>query len=633
MNKKKKIICLTIFFILFLNLFLTIRISGCKDIVAVGNSTAGNYNLLLKIRDPSRPGIQVLCIVPKNYNYIYQHPWTGRELEFITERKYIGIATKGDTIPNIVKAGMAMNDMGISFGDADTNSRWVNPSSNAWDDFDWIRYACEKAKTEDEAVNLLTNDLVDQMHATGVSENLFVVGPKKSFLIEADAYRYNVEEIQDTLVMSNYPKNLWKTQIIGKLPIASSFGIEKEKFVREGMSLRLNSLFGVRITNIEKDKIYIRMIPFFEYGNGIKLIGDSTKIIIGERKTVGDYSVKLLEITENKAKISVKYHFKAWEDKLNELIQLRYGSIDVKDMINWSRLHKEDLDGLRPMCEHIFPYESAMIFKIPEDNYQILSTGWFAANHPCSSIYVPIHICDLDIYEPYKTGFAAETSMKLLEKFEHEELIDFFSNVEEVFLKETKKFEKIALKNISESSKIKNFFTIIDMGMQKQAMLTQQILLEACKEPMAKRQKTIGIIKNIWKGNYSQSLNLMEIVIYNQDISKDIKEKIIEIYENICFSQIELVKVLDKNTSKIEELFDSGKRLLETNNFSGFKKLNTAFSQSELIMKENKYENSTDNIQQDDEIIRESILINKILVFLVVLFITTIISFLFIKRN
>ncbi|MCJ2534411.1 MAG: hypothetical protein LN364_04180, partial [Candidatus Thermoplasmatota archaeon] len=217
-------------------------------------------NLLMKVRDPSRPGPQVLCIVPEGYKYSYHHPWTGKTLQFTVQHKFIGVATNDDIIPNIVKAGMSLNDVGIAFGDADTNSNWKNPTKNAWDDFDWIRYACEKADDEDEAVKLLTEDLVDAMHASGVSENLFVVGPKKAFLVEADAFHYVIKEVDDLLVMSNYPKELWKTQRHKKLPIASSFDIEKEQYVRQGRVIRLNSLYGVKIVEIGEDYVVARQI-------------------------------------------------------------------------------------------------------------------------------------------------------------------------------------------------------------------------------------------------------------------------------------------------------------------------------------------------------------------------------------
>jgi hypothetical protein len=136
-NYKKNVVI--IIMISFLIIIINIStVLGCKDILACGNSTAGDYNLLLKVRDPSRSGLQVLCIVPQNYEYEFYHPWTGEKLLFKVENKYIGVASKDDVIPNIVKAGMTLNDKGLAFGDADTNSNWVNPSRYAWDDFDYI---------------------------------------------------------------------------------------------------------------------------------------------------------------------------------------------------------------------------------------------------------------------------------------------------------------------------------------------------------------------------------------------------------------------------------------------------------------------------------------------------------------
>ena len=244
--KSVRIIFVIFIFLLVSIIVLSVNGTACKDIVACGDATEGNYNLLLKVRDPSRSGLQVLCIVPEGYEYLYNHPWTGKNLEFRTKHKFIGVASKGDTIPNIVKAGMVLSDVGVSYGDADTGSKWVNPTKHAWDDFDWIRYACEKADDEDEAVTLMTKDAVNKMHATGVSENLFIVGPNKGVVIEADAFRYNIKEIDNgVVVMSNYPKELWKTQVFKKLPIAWSFDIEKEKYVGRGRTLRLNSLFPI----------------------------------------------------------------------------------------------------------------------------------------------------------------------------------------------------------------------------------------------------------------------------------------------------------------------------------------------------------------------------------------------------
>ncbi|MGF3555297.1 MAG: hypothetical protein ACQXXF_08580, partial [Thermoplasmatota archaeon] len=185
---KNRFISIILILLLFLNIIFSFNVHACKDIIACGDATHGDYNLLLKVRDPSREGLQVLCIVPQGYRYTYRYPWNGKPFDFIVSQKFIGVSTVKDVIPNIVKAGMSINAAGVAFGDADTNSNWRNPTKNAWDDFDWIRYACQKANNEEEAVKLLTEDVVKKLHAPGVSENLFVVGPKKGFVIEADAF-------------------------------------------------------------------------------------------------------------------------------------------------------------------------------------------------------------------------------------------------------------------------------------------------------------------------------------------------------------------------------------------------------------------------------------------------------------
>ena len=222
--KKCRIVVVALVIVFCLSCFISIPVLGCKDIIACGNSTAGDYNLLLKVRDPSRPGLQVLTIVPENYEYDFYHPWTGKNFVFRVENKYIGVASLNDVSPNIVKSGMVLTDKGLAYGDADSNSHWINPTRFAWDDFDWIRYSCEKADNIDEAVVLLTEDVVDKYHATGVSENLFVIGPDSGYIIEADAFRYDIKELtNDVGVMSNYPKELWRPQIQRTLPISKFY--------------------------------------------------------------------------------------------------------------------------------------------------------------------------------------------------------------------------------------------------------------------------------------------------------------------------------------------------------------------------------------------------------------------------
>jgi len=548
--RNNRIVLVLLLLVFIISIIFPLKVTACKDIVACGDATDGEYNLFLKLRDPSRPDFQVLCIVPEGYEYTYHCPWTGLPLKSKTIHKSIGVASVNDVIPNIVKAGMAFTSAGIAYGDADTNSKWVNPTKHAWDDFDWLRYSYEKANTEDEAVDLLTIDAVKKMHATGVSENLFVVGPKKGYVIEADAFHYKIKEIKNGVsVMTNYPNELWRTQILNKLPYASSFDLIKEEYVKKGRSLRLNSFYGIRVVDIGSDFIIARQVPFLKItSNGI-IKGPLVEIKIGERKNVGMYSVELKDIDGNKAKVILCNKYKAWEDRMNNYIQNEYGSITIEDMINWSRFHEDDLDGLRPMCQDDSIYEAAMIYKIPQNYYDILSCGWFSANHACSSIYVPVHICDIDIFDPYENGDAAALSLELLERYGHDNLSSFFSKAEDVFLFENDFREQISKTFITNTSEVSNFLTDVDMAMQYQAWLTQKIWLETSNiSDLEIKQEVIDIIDDIWCENFSVSLICMEKAIsLLENISGYVPQIdiIIDKIEQIIFSinEISMIKL------------------------------------------------------------------------------------------
>ncbi len=347
----------------------------------------------------------------------------------------------------------------------------------------------------------------------------------------------------------------------------------------------VRKFIGVKIAEIGKDYVVARQTPFLKINKIPRIIGNKVTIKLGERETVGDYSVKLLDIDAKKAKISVCYVFKAWEEKMFEYMQPKYGSIKVKDMMNWSRLTGEDLDGLRPMCEEIYPYESVMIYKIPEKNYEVLSSGWFSANHACSSIYVPFHICNTDIYEPYKTGEAAELSLELLESQWNKNLISYLNKVEGVFLHETEEMEEIAEDLLQKNLDVSDFLTIVDMGIQKQAMLTQQIWSEAFEQEL----EDTNLIKNMWQNNYSISLEMMENVVYalnNISGSSAVVNQIIEIVLSICESRMNAVISIGKNASIAKEEFEMGKRNLQQDRYEpGFNHLQTSFTYSNTILK------------------------------------------------
>ena len=599
-----KTLIITFFFLS--NFLFCYNVTACKDIIACGDATEGNFNLLMKVRDPSRPGPQVLCIVPEGYEYSYHTPWTGKQVSYRNEYKYIGIASDGDIIPNIVKAGMSLSETGIAYGDADTFSRWINPTKNAWDDFDWIRYACEKADSVDMAINLLTKDAVKKMHATGVSENLFVVGPNKGAVIEADAFRYKVREITDGVeVMHNYPKELWKSQIIERLPIAWSFDTVVEKYVRNKQVIRLKSIRGIRVVEIGEDFVTVKPVGFL-YAAKTKNLGVVTKIGIGERKSVAEYSVELKDISTNKAKLRVCYINKAWEEKMLEYIEPRYGQITVRDMMKWSRLHSKDLDGLRSMCDlYVTDYEAVAIYKIPKENYNKLSIGWFSPNHACSSIYVPFHICNTDIYEPYRTKEAAELCFNLLNEYDHGILNSSFEKTEEVFLNEMNFSEQIAMEFFNYYD-ISDFLTIIDMGMQKQAFITEQIWMDLSKITDERKQQSVKkIIDGIWNKNYTLSLKNMRYAIDSLEEMKgvaEIKNKICKIALDISKTRLDAAESVGKQNKKLNEEYDKAVYRFENGEFdSGFESLQNVYSNSNRLINGQKINNPIKKKTHDEE--------------------------------
>ncbi len=625
-------VVILIFALLFISeTFLTYNVEACKDIIACGDATEGDFNLLLKVRDPSRPGLQVLCIVPEGYEYTYHYPWTGKSLESKVLKKFIGVVSQDDVIPNIVKAGMSLSKAGISYGDADSGSRWVNPTKNAWDDFDWIRYACEKAENEDEAVSLLTENVVKKMHAPGVSENLFVVGPNRGVVIEADAVHYNIDEFTDGIrVMSNYPKELWKTQRLKKWPIARTFDTVVEKTVKKGQAIRLKSIQGIRITDVSEDSVSVKLIPFI---NALKTkkFGEIFEIKLGERKTIGPFSVRLMYIEGNKAKISMCYIYKDWEEILLNIIQPYYGTLNIEKMINFSRLHSEDLEYLRPMCEDYFQYEAVAIYKIPKVDYETMSMGWFSPNHACSSIYVPFHICNTDIYNPYETGEAAELSLNLLNVYEHDTLSKTFCKTEEVFLNEIAIACEITAKKNYFPEIVSNFLTVIDMGIQKQAYLTEEIWMEISKISDNKtKQLTIDIVDEIWIDDYLSSMNMMEESIGKlKDLpsTDSIVVKLSDIVLDISKSRINAAKAIGINTQSAEKRYETGYTLIKKDNFKkGFNQIKKAFVEVDNLIKGQKF---TGIIDEQNERVGK---IDTLIYFLYILLIFSVFFIIFRKK-
>ncbi len=495
----------------FFSLFLLMPLGqSCKDLVAVGDATAGDYSLLLKVRDPSRPGPQVLVKIPQGYQYTYYTPWLGLPLTFTVNHAFIGVTSANDTPPDIIKAGMALTDAGIAYGDADTGSGWTNPSPAAWDDFDCLRYAYQAANTTTDALTLLTQTTT-RLHATSVSENLFVVGPTNATLIETDAIRTHTTPITSLCAMTNAPKALWQTQWLKTRTLATAYNDTLETWAHRGQILHLGSWCGIQVTRIGTDSIRVRPVPapYFLLRYNIRT---TTTVSLHENATVGGYRIGLQNLNTTHARIHLSIAYADWETEVTSRMQERYGSITTEDLMNWSRLHTQDLDGLRPLCEDTYPYEAAMVFQLPTYNASTLSSGWFAANHACASIYVPVHVSDTDIDPFYTTPFAANLSRSLLTAYGHGTLSTIFHHTEQIFLQENHRLEAISTHLTCTNATL--LLTAADTGAQHQAIQTEYLwsiltfYTQDPNYPLLRQQ-----LEHLWNSTYLESLTSMNTTV------------------------------------------------------------------------------------------------------------------------
>ena len=401
--------------------------------------------------------------------------------------------------------------------------------------------------------------------------------------------------------MSNYPKELWKSQILKKLPVSISFDTVNEKTVRKNGVVRLGSLYGVKVVSIGGDYITAKPVSF---GHSILSgsIGVLTDIQIGERETVGKFSVTLLHIDGNKATVRVTNVFKAWEEEMLKYIEPKIGDITVFDMMDWSRLHEGDLDNLRPMCEDTYEYEAVTIYKIPSKDYGTMSLGWFSPNHACSSIYVPFHNSNTDIFDPYETGEAAQLSLDLLNAYGHDVLTESFMEVETVFQNEMNSIEDKS--NELSKQDLSDFLTYFDMGMQEQAYITQTLWLEANN-----KSEITSILDNIWNNSYLFSLFKIRNSMNQLDKisnSKVFKEKIAEIAISISDSYMNGAKLFNEDVEHIEDLSESGKKLIRQGEYEeGIDSLIQSFSAASGIIFGNEAIVGLDDnpIEEDDSVI------------------------------
>jgi len=525
----------------FLVLMLAPGALACKNIIALNEVTAGDYNLLLKVRDPSRQGLQVLWQIDAGYQYDYHTPWTGQLLRFTVKHAFFGVATQGDIPPNVFKPGMALSNAGIAYGDADLPSYWINPSPYAWDDFDWIRYACQNASTEKEAVDLLIDAV--GMHATGVPENLVVVGPREGYVIEATAYHFDITNVDSVAIRSNYPKDLWNQIILKNLFVASSFDRVFEGELRRGRAIRLGAPMGIRLVSVDDESVVIRQIPF----------GATVTIKKGQGEMAGFYWVDVLDCDSSTARLRVSYRYYAWENEMRRRIQA-VGAITPADMMAWSRLHSWELSGMRGMCEA--DKKASMVFQIPLQSYHLLSMGWFAPDQ-CAAIYVPVHIADISILPAYRNGEAAELALSLLNKFGHGNLTNACVPVESVFLHENSMVEALTITLIEED--IRAVLTVSDSEMQQQAMLMQNIYLSATSTD---RQ----LAASVWNTSYSVTLENIEHALIDTH-APEVQQILSSLAASIAKGRADIAFIVAHDESA-QEMYREGERCLASGNYN-----------------------------------------------------------------
>lgn len=473
-NKKANVLFLQIAVIIAVLVLVMPSVSSCKDILVVGDATDGQANYLLKVRDPSRPGFQVLTMIPKNYSYSFYHPWTGKLWPMSFSFDAIGVASENDTIPNIVKAGMMLTSAGLGFGDSDTNSGWINPRPWGWDDFDWIRFAAQSAGSLESAALLLGDEAVGRLHAPSVSENMFVVGSDAGFVLEGDMLRYETTSIEDGFLLAhNYPKALWKTQWLRLRPIAKSWNVSIQRTVEQNDRLTLGSLYGLRIVDIVEGGVFVESVPH-SYMEAWR-IEQPVFVPSGQWGSIGMFALYCDSVDGSGANVVLSTEPFAWEQKISTYLDAWYGEIGLAELMWLTRLNESSLGGLRGLCEPDYPFEASSIFAIPTRYPELLSAGWFAPSHACGSIFVPFHMCDTRIVDEFESGYAARLAQNVSRKLGWS-AVETITDVEQSFIEQERFACTIAEVMLDWGLSVDEFMSCVDCSLQYEALFVLELL-------------------------------------------------------------------------------------------------------------------------------------------------------------
>ncbi len=226
-------------------------------------------------------------------------------------------------------------------------------------------------------------------------------------------------------------------------------------------------------------------------------------------------------------------------------------------------------------------YEGTAIYKIPNEYYATLSGGWFSPNHATASIFVPFHICNNEIFEPYTTGEAAILCSKLSNHYGNR-LVSAIEKTETVFLTETYLTEQWATNHMLSSSNVAKVVTLSDVFIQKQAYFMQRLFEKIMRYSETEQKQYLNLVSSMWQENYAQTLpNIKESLIILSEISdsSDLQQYIESIALSIVKGQIEKNIASGVDSSEMMAEYEQGKQFIQNGQYEkGFPMLETAYS-------------------------------------------------------
>ncbi|MCK4614516.1 MAG: hypothetical protein KAU14_06920, partial [Thermoplasmata archaeon] len=450
------------------------------------------------------------------------------------------------------------------------------------------------------------DEAVHELHATEKGEALYVVGPEHAYVIEANANDAAVEEIDDIYVRTNYAVQLWESAAPERYLYAPHFETRFDGWAAQGevVKLGVDCAYGILIEDVGSDRVRIRAVHEDH---------ESIDLNVGEVKTLSGFRVGLKEIDHHlipQAHITLCYHYLEWKERMEDIVMGEHGNITERHLMNWSRLQRDDLGGLRPMCEaSSHNHEAVAIYKIPDAYPGTMSSFWFTS-YSRSSIYVPVHLCVRDIHEPYRTGEACRLSKSVFELRGNDGDTIPFEMAESVFIDENNYIEAMAFELLKKEQPemVPALLTSSDMMMQGHALLTLELHLRLGEIEEDGNGSLGNAIERIWRNDYIQSFEglkeaLSFIVQYSdttgegsasQEVLTNMTELLIAIADTAAEHAIQEAECIPggdrEGVKEALKQYNKGKKNVEDGHFiEGMKKFEKSFRIARCVLNHEDY--------------------------------------------